>query len=104
MIPLANTGSLITNKKTVIIRHQINKLIISNVFKSIRISWPVLKKLIPLEIELIPDKCKEKITKSVDRPDWPSTIKGGYKVHPVPEPKSINKENTNNNKDPGKNQ
>jgi len=49
-------------------------------------------KLIAPRIEDIPARCRLKIPKSTAGPEWPSADKGGYTVHPVPTPFSINEE------------
>jgi hypothetical protein len=52
-----------------------------------------------------PAKCNEKIAKSTDPPEWPTTpLKGGYTVHPVPAPDSTNLLNNSNPKAGNKNQ
>jgi hypothetical protein len=61
-------------------------------------------KLIPPKIELTPAKCNLKITKSTHKPEWPSVLNGGYKVHLVPAPKSTNIEHSKNIKETGNNQ
>jgi hypothetical protein len=89
VIPPARTGNLNNNNKTVITKHQINKL---NLFKdslTLRISCLVPIKFILLTKDLTPDICKAKKTKSVERPRCPSILKGGYKVQPVPLPISV---------------
>lgn len=58
-----------------------------------------------LNNEEIPDKCKLKIAKSTPEVEWyNSLLRGGYTVHPVPTPVSINNEVTNKNKEGGNNQ
>lgn len=55
--------------------------------------------------ELTPDKCKANMARSTLGPLWLCTPdKGGYIVHPVPAPPSIQAENTNNNRLGGNNQ
>jgi hypothetical protein len=62
-------------------------------------------KLIAPKIEDIPAKCKLKIAKSTDGPLWDCIPdSGGYTVHPVPAPDSINAEDTISAKDGGNNQ
>lgn len=60
----------------------------------------------PLKIyqkkELIPARCKDKITKSGPCPLCPKVLKGGYKVQPVPTPPLIKFPKNNKKKDPGK--
>jgi len=51
----------------------------------------VLIKLTAPIKEEIPAKCNEKIAKSTDPPEWDKFLdNGGYTVHPVPAPPSIN--------------
>lgn len=54
-------------------------------------------KLILLIIEAAPAKCKEKMAASTDDDPCPKLDNGGYTVHPVPTPPSINDPNNNIN-------
>jgi hypothetical protein len=64
----------------------------------------VLKKLILPIIDLKPAICNLKITKSTLMLLCPLVLKGGYKVHLVPDPKSTNIETSKNIRDIGKTQ
>jgi hypothetical protein len=56
-------------------------------------------------IELIPAKCKLKIAKSTEPPEWYSILdNGGYTVHPVPAPPSTKLDEANKIKAGGNNQ
>jgi len=58
--------------------------------------------LIAPNIEEIPAKCKLKIAKSTEPPEWnPIDDKGGYTVHPVPAPCSTKAEPINKIKEGG---
>lgn len=49
----------------------------------------VVIKFIAPNIELTPAKCRLKIAKSTEPPEWNSMLdRGGYTVHPVPTPPS----------------
>ena len=65
----------------------------------------VVIKLIAPKIEEAPARCKLKIAKSTDGPEWAAIPdNGGYTVHAVPAPDSTNDENNNKNKAGGNNQ
>jgi hypothetical protein len=62
-------------------------------------------KLIAPKIEAAPDRCKLKIARSTEAPEWEFPLeRGGYTVHPVPAPASASIEVTNNISDGGNNQ
>jgi len=62
-------------------------------------------KLIAPAIELTPAKCKAKILKSTELPEWASALdNGGYTVQPVPDPDSIKLENNKKKIEGGKSQ
>jgi len=62
-------------------------------------------KLTAPKIEEIPDKCKLKIAKSTEGPEWATAEEsGGYMVQPVPAPTSTREDPSNNNKAGGNNQ
>lgn len=64
----------------------------------------VIKLTVP-RIDEIPAKCKLKMAKSTDPPEWnPILANGGYTVHPVPAPPSTKLEANNNNNEGGNNQ
>ena len=65
----------------------------------------VVMKLIAPRIDAAPAKCKLKIAKSTEGPEWASTeLNGGYTVQPVPAPASTNAELTSINSEGGINQ
>ena len=62
-------------------------------------------KLIAPAIDDAPAKCKLKIAKSTEGPECASMpLKGGYTVHPVPDPTSKKLDKTSNNNAAGNNQ
>ena len=62
-------------------------------------------KLIAPRIEDAPDRCKLNIAKSTEPPEWAVALdNGGYTVHPVPTPASVNIDANNSNNDGGSNQ
>lgn len=62
-------------------------------------------KLIAPKIEDTPAKCREKIKRSTGGPEWNSIEdRGGYIVHPVPIPLSLNIDITNISKEGGRSQ
>ena len=62
-------------------------------------------KLTAPKIEAIPAKCKLKMAKSTDGPEWAWTLeRGGYTVQPVPAPDSTIEDETSNNNAGGNNQ
>lgn len=68
---------------------QTNKGSRSNVKVSARILITVDIKLIAPKIEEAPARCKEKIERSTEAPEWAMLLdNGGYTVHPVPAPAS----------------
>jgi hypothetical protein len=65
----------------------------------------VVIKLIAPKIEEAPARCKEKIDISTEGPACPVKLaKGGYTVHPVPTPDSINPLSNSKAKEGGNNQ
>jgi hypothetical protein len=65
----------------------------------------VVIKFIAPKIDEIPAKCKLKIAKSTDPPEWKSIDdNGGYTVQPVPAPPSTKLDDTNKIKAGGSNQ
>jgi hypothetical protein len=68
VIPLAKTGRDKTNKNTVIITLQTNKLIFSKLNSTLRVFHKVTMKFTPPKIEEIPAKCNLKIAKSTEEP------------------------------------
>ena len=62
-------------------------------------------KFIAPKIDEIPAKCRLKIAKSIDPPEWKSIdANGGYTVHPVPAPPSTKLELNNKINAGGSNQ
>jgi len=62
-------------------------------------------KFIAPKIDEIPAKCRLKIAKSIDPPEWKSIdANGGYTVHPVPPPPSTRLDETSKIKAGGNNQ
>lgn len=62
-------------------------------------------KLIAPRIEAAPERCKLKIAKSTEGPEWNCTpARGGYTVHPVPAPPSTSAEKSKRISDGGSNQ
>ena len=56
-------------------------------------------------IEEAPERCKLKIAKSTEGPEWASIpLKGGYTVHPVPAPTSKKLDSNKSIRDAGNNQ
>jgi hypothetical protein len=70
VIPPAKTGKDNNKRITVINIDQTNKGIRLNVIPAARILITVVIKFIDPKIEEIPAKCKEKIAKSTDPPEW----------------------------------
>jgi len=62
-------------------------------------------KLIAPKIEDAPDKCKLNIARSTEPPECAVALdNGGYTVHPVPTPASVNIDANSNKSDGGNNQ
>ena len=62
-------------------------------------------KFIAPKIEAAPERCKLKIAKSTDPPEWEVIpASGGYTVQPVPTPASHNTEPINKSNEGGNNQ
>ena len=105
VIAAANTGSDNNNKNTVINTAHTNKGKRSNFIPSQRILITVVIKFKAPKIEDTPAKCKEKIAISTEGPACAILEdNGGYTVHPVPTPFSINAEPNNKINDGGSNQ
>ena len=65
----------------------------------------VQMKFIAPNIKDVIDKCRLKIAKSTEPPEWAVALdNGGYIVQPVPTPASVNIDANNNNNDGGNNQ
>jgi hypothetical protein len=84
---------------------QTNNGILCIVIPGARIFKIVVMKFIAPNIDEIPAKCKLKMAKSTDPPEWNSMLdNGGYTVHPVPAPPSTKLEAVNKIKAGGNNQ
>ena len=70
VIAPAKTGKANNNKNVVIKILQENNEVISNIIDFWRIIIIEDKKFNDLRIEEIPAKCKDKIVKSIDKPEW----------------------------------
>lgn len=90
MIAPANTGSLVISKTAVTaIAQSIRGKRSRETSLVVREQIIVVRKLILPKIEEIPAKCKLKIAKSTEIPEWYlESERGGYTVHPVPTPAS----------------
>jgi len=65
----------------------------------------VVMKLIAPKIEEIPARCRLKIVKSTEAPEWDTLLdRGGYTVHPVPAPASISPPSNKSMSDGGRSQ
>lgn len=105
MIAPANTGSVRRRRTTVIIIDQTNRGIRSSRIPFQRILTIVVIKLIDARIDEAPARCKEKIAKSTDGPEWARfPDSGGYTVQPVPAPDSMAVDETHRISDGGINQ
>jgi len=100
-----NTGKENTNKKEVTKIDQTNKGSLCINIPGALILNTVVMKLIDPKIDAAPVKCKLKIAKSTDPPEWnPIPANGGYTVQPVPAPPSTKLEANNKINDGGINQ
>ena len=105
VIAPAKTGKDNTNKKAVIKTAQTKR-------GSLYINKPLhlKKKIVQIKfiepaIEDIPAKCKLKIAKSIEAPEWPFIeLNGGYATQEQPAPLSTRLEINNKSKDGGKSQ
>jgi len=105
VIAPANTGNENNNNKAVIKIAQPYKGNLCINIPGHLIFKIVTIKLIAPNNEEIPAKCKLKIAKSTEAPEWACTLdNGGYTVQPVPAPVSTKLEANSNNKDGGNNQ
>jgi len=101
----ANTGRERRSRIAVIKTDHTNKGTISNFMLMGRIFKIVVIKLIAPKIEEAPAKCKEKIVISIADVLWNIWFdKGGYTVHPVPAPESVNDEMIRSEMEGGNNQ
>jgi len=91
VIAPANTGKANSNKNVVISTLHANKGTCSNHIVLGRIFRIVIIKFNELMIEDAPARCKDKIAKSTDAPEWEIWFdRGGYTVQPVPLPWALN--------------
>jgi hypothetical protein len=105
VIAPANTGNDNNNKNAVIKTAQTNKGILCIFIPGVLILITVVIKFIAPKIEDAPAKCKLKIAKSTEPPEWLSIPdNGGYTVQPVPAPTSTKAEDNNNKNAGGNNQ
>lgn len=105
VIAPANTGKDRSNKTAVIITDHTNNGICSSGWFFVRMFKIVVIKLIAPKIEEIPAICKEKIVKSTAVVPWNSCLEsGGYTVHPVPAPISVNDEIRRREREGGRSQ
>lgn len=101
----ANTGRVRRRRITVIITAHTNSGIRSKRIPFHRMLITVVIKLMAPRIEAAPAKCREKIAKSTDGPEWARfPDRGGYTVHPVPAPFSTAAEDTSRIREGGSNQ
>jgi hypothetical protein len=105
VIAPANTGRDRSNSTAVISTDQTNNGIESNVIEEERIFTIVVMKLIAPKIEEAPAKCKLKIARSTEIPEWNRLpANGGYTVHPVPAPAPAKAEIESKDREGGKSQ
>jgi len=99
VIAPAKTGRESISKNAVIsMAHTNNGNLCIDIPGALMLKIVVMKFTVP-KIDDIPAKCKLKIAKSTDPPEWkPMLASGGYTVQPVPAPPSTKLEDTNNNK------
>jgi hypothetical protein len=89
VIAPANTGSESNKRIAVIITDHTNKGVRSQDIPGVRILMIVVIKLIAPKIDDTPARCKLKIVRSTEAPEWDRIVEsGGYTVHPVPAPLS----------------
>jgi len=102
VIAPANTGKDKIKSIAVISTAQANKGRRCIVIPGARMLSIVVMKFIAPKIEDIPAKCKLKIAKSTEAPEWNSIdAKGGYTVQPVPAPPSTRLEANSKVRDGG---
>lgn len=105
VIAPANTGSDRSSKMAVINTAQTKSGILCIVIPGVLIFKIVVMKFIAPKIDEIPAKCRLKIAKSIDPPEWNSIDdRGGYTVHPVPAPPSTKDDDINKIKAGGNSQ
>ena len=101
----ARTGKDSKRSTAVISTDHTNKGIESREVDEDRIFKIVVMKLIAPKIDETPAKCKLKIARSTENPEWNRLpANGGYTVHPVPAPIPANAELESKVKEGGNNQ
>lgn len=101
----ASTGRDSKRRVTVIITAHTNRGIRSRRIPFHRMLIIVVIKLIAPRIEDTPARCREKIARSTEGPEWAKFLaRGGYTVHPVPAPFSTAAEDTNRISEGGRSQ
>jgi len=105
VIAPASTGSERRSSSAVMNTDQTNNGIRSKVMFFGRMLIIVVMKLIAPRIDEIPARWREKIVKSIEEFWWNWILdNGGYTVHPVPAPVSVNDEVMRRSKDGGRSQ
>jgi hypothetical protein len=105
VIAPANTGRDSSNNTAVIRTDQTKSGIESKDTEEDRMFIIVVMKLIAPRIEEAPAKCKLKIAKSTEIPEWKRLpARGGYTVHPVPAPAPAKAEIDRRDREGGSNQ
>lgn len=105
VIAPASTGSERSSNTAVISTDQTKRGIESKDIEADRMFMIVVMKLIAPRIEEAPAKCKLKIARSTEIPEWNRfPANGGYTVHPVPAPAPAKAEIDNKDKDGGSSQ
>tara|TARA_B110000091_G_scaffold209912_1_gene251857 strand:+ start:931 stop:1401 length:471 start_codon:yes stop_codon:yes gene_type:complete len=105
VIAPASTGSDNSKRIAVINTAHTKSGILCIVIPGVRMFKIVVIKFMAPKIEEIPARCKLKIAKSIDPPEWNSIEdNGGYTVHPVPAPPSTRDDDINKIKAGGKSQ
>lgn len=95
VIAPANTGRVKSRRITVMITDHTNKGIRSRRMPFQRILIIVVMKLTAPRIDEAPARCREKIARSTEGPEWARFLaRGGYTVQPVPAPDSMAVEDT----------
>ena len=89
VMPAANTGSERSSNMAVIITDHTNRGVwYCDIAGGFMLMIVVIKLMAP-KIEETPAKCKEKMVRSTEAPEWARLpAKGGYMVQPVPAPAS----------------
>jgi len=96
----ASTGKDRSNKKDVINMDQTKRGNLCKVKPGARMLIIVVIKFMAPKSEAAPDMCKLKIAKSTAAPLWYlAPLRGGYTVHPVPAPTSVETESTSTDRE-----